>query len=214
MSQINATSKFEVANNPAGPYTTISQLPNPVCINDLAKVNFDLTPQLAALGIDKEAHFRWSSVTGATGCSVLKIDEVSITLTLPCNAYFQQYGTGCPGSGGCTPQLQGLFCPIPGADVELQISNVLGNAQGLLLIGLGQLQVPFKQCTLDIFPLFPVSLGLFVPGLGSCAGSLDIPATLPLDTPLNADVYFQLIAADPGAPAGVSISNALRMHIE
>jgi len=133
----------------------------------------------------------------------------------PCSGSFTPYGTGTAGSGGIVPELRGLFSPCAGAAVGLELTGFLGNSFGSLAWGLGATDLPFKGARLLVSIGPPGGLiPLPYPGAGPGGGALRQPFTLP-DTPAIAglDFYLQGLAADPGAPGGVSASNGLVEHI-
>ncbi len=127
-----------------------------------------------------------------------------------CPGFFLSYGTGCQGTNG-VPVLAGAGCPSPGDTITISISNGLGNANGLILLGAGTTSASITgSCMIDNLPLFPP----VVPISLSVAGTLTVASVLPGSTPTPADVYLQAIFADAGNPDGISATNALQMHIQ
>jgi hypothetical protein len=133
----------------------------------------------------------------------------------PCDGRYLAYGAGLAGSGGHVPELRAVFSPCPGASVALEARHLLGGATGVLAWGLAPAALPFKGGTLLVSLGPPGGLvPLVFPGAGAGGGGLKLPFTLP-DDPLLAGLsfYLQLLASDPGAPKGVSLSNGLEERI-
>ncbi len=133
----------------------------------------------------------------------------------PCDGRYVTYGAGLAGSGGFVPELRALFSPCPGASVALEARALNGSATGVLAWGLQPAALPFKggQLLVNLGPpggLVP----LVFPGAGPGGGGLLLPFTLPGDALLTGvSFYLQLLASDPGAPKGVSLSNGLEERI-
>jgi sugar lactone lactonase YvrE len=129
----------------------------------------------------------------------------------PCTGAFLPYGAGLAGSGGFVPKLRGLFAPCPGVTAAIEMEDIRGGAFGSLAWGLSSAAVPFKQGQ------FLVGLGppgglipLVFPGTGPGGGALTLDFTLPdLPSLSGLSLYLQVLVADPGAPAGVALSNGL-----
>ncbi len=130
----------------------------------------------------------------------------------PCTGRFIPYGAGLAGSAGITPELGGIFSPCIGAGTAIEVRGVLGGTTGSLAWGIGPGSVPFKQGQLlvDVTQAWAL-IPLVFPGVGAGAGRIVVPFELP-DEPLfvGISLYLQVLAVDPGAPAGVSMSNGLQ----
>ncbi len=124
------------------------------------------------------------------------------------------YGAGLAGSGGQVPLLLASGCPDLGAALTLTVSQSLGGAPSLLLVGGAPIALPKFGGTLLVSPIVSVALGLGgatgVPG----AGGLSLPALVP-DAPAFAGVTFtlQLLVVDTGAVAGVAMSAGLAVQL-
>lgn len=121
------------------------------------------------------------------------------------------YGTECPGTPGKSPQWDDFSgCPTPGGHFVLDASGLAG-APALLLIGSGTGSTPINPaCALQVLPLFPVAVSFqFPPG-----GAIQLPAGVPLATPVPIDIYAQILVADPGGSFGVASTRGLQVHIE
>ena len=133
----------------------------------------------------------------------------------PCSGEFVSYGSGLAGSGGVVPELRGLFSPCPGAHAGIEVVGLLGGSFGSLAWGLAPASVPFKQGSLLVSLGPPGGLiPLFFPGVGLGGGALTLSFTLPNTAALTGlSIYHQVLAADPGAPAGISMTNGLEERI-
>ncbi len=140
--------------------------------------------------------------------------SIDIFVRSRCWVEFQSFGMGLAGSGGIVPSLSGKN----GACVEgfsLAIDQVLGGAAGLLFIGAAELaQSPVLGGTFYIDLGAPVvAVALVVSGRSGIigTGSFSFPAAdaTPID---GSTIVMQFLAADPGAAAGVSMTNAIRVH--
>ena len=113
-------------------------------------------------------------------------------------------GHGLAGTGGVPLlQAQGSLAPLsPG---QLKISHAAAATPLLMLASLTPSPVPFKGGTLMAFPWV-----LALPLATDPAGALALPFTWPSGIPAATSLVFQAALADPGAPAGVALTNALQ----
>jgi probable HAF family extracellular repeat protein len=125
---------------------------------------------------------------------------------------FEVYGAGCAGSGGYVPGLWGQGWPNGGGDISLAVTNGLGGAAGLLLVGLGNQMASFKGCTLFNLPLSSLSVPLALTPGGPGGGQWTLPITLPASVPTGS-LFLQAALLDAGAPHGVTLSNAVRLDL-
>jgi sugar lactone lactonase YvrE len=133
----------------------------------------------------------------------------------PCSGQFLPYGAGLAGSGGVVPELRGIFAPCPGAHAGIEFTGLLGGSFGSLAWGIAPVSVPFKQGALLVSINPPGGLiPLFFPGAGPGGGALTLSFTLPGTAALTGlSLYLQGLVADPGAPAGISMTNGLEERI-
>jgi len=133
----------------------------------------------------------------------------------PCSGEFLPYGAGLAGSGGVVPELRGLFAPCPGQHAGLELVGLLGGSAGSLAWGAVPASLPFKQGALLVSVGPPGGLiPLFFPGAGPGGGALTLSFTLPNTAALTGlSIFMQGLAADPGAPAGISMTNGLEERI-
>ena len=125
---------------------------------------------------------------------------------------FDVYAVGCAGGGGFVPGLWGQGWPESGGELSLALTNGLGGAAGVLLVGLGQLQAPFKGCTLSVLPLSALAVPLLLSPGGAGGGQWTLPVTLPPAVPAGS-LFLQAVLADAAGPAGVTVTNALRLDL-
>jgi probable HAF family extracellular repeat protein len=125
---------------------------------------------------------------------------------------FDVYAAGCAGSGGFVPGLWGEGWPQSGGALSLALTNGAGGAAGVLLVGLGMGQAPFKGCTLANLPLSPLAVPLLLSPGGAGGGQWTLPVALPPAVPAGS-LFLQAALADAGGPAGVTVSNALRLDL-
>jgi streptogramin lyase len=172
-----------------------------VTVNNAAMVHIDARGQLTVLH-EEGVLGPWDGVASPAYLS-------------PCTGQFVPYGAGLAGSGGFVPELRGLFSPCPGTHVGLEVVGLLGGSFGSLAWGLAPLAAPFKQGTLLVNINPPGGLiPLFFPGAGPGGGALTLSSNLPQTAALSGlSIYLQVLAADPGAPAGISMSNGLEERI-
>jgi probable HAF family extracellular repeat protein len=130
-------------------------------------------------------------------------------LTPDCPGGFTVYGTGCPGTGGVVPSLDGVACPAPGESFALRIDAALPGAMGGLMVGSGSGVIPVKpDCQLQVLPVVLGPLLLRTDG----DGGLFLPVRLGPGTP-PFTTTLQYLVADPGAAYGIASTNALRIEV-
>jgi len=125
------------------------------------------------------------------------------------------YGTGCPGSGGFVPRLSASGCTGSGDTITLMLREGLGGAAAMLMFGAGTDVVPVGGgCSMQIFPLLPLSLPLGLSGVGPGQGSLDLVGTIPLIA-APATITMQAFVTDPdtGTGFGFSASQGLALDL-
>ena len=153
----------------------------------------------------------------ATGMGFSAVDcliEVEDPSPTTCSGSWLLTGWGVDGSDAFMPFLGVNGCPAIGSPFEIIMSGILGQAQGLLFLGLSSGALPFKGGTLYMNPIvatYPiVADGSF--GLGG-GGYVHLPALI--TDPILAGVSFQLQAAfaDPGAIHDVSLSNGVQVTL-
>ncbi len=125
---------------------------------------------------------------------------------------FDVYGAGCAGSGGFLPGLWGQGDPTGGGSFSLALTNGLGGGAGLLLVGLGNQSAPFKGCTLSVLPLSSLSVPLALTPGGAGGGLWSLDVTLPASVPAGS-LFLQAALSDAGGPAGVTVTNPLRLDV-
>jgi len=132
-----------------------------------------------------------------------------------CGGSLTPYGSGLAGTAGFAPALSGSGCPEPGGAFTLQLTGGLGGAAGAIFVGLAPASAPFKGGTFLVDALL-LQLGLVIGGPAGTpgAGSLTLPAALPAQPALRGlELELQAALQDGSAPAGVALSNGLRVLI-
>jgi hypothetical protein len=125
-------------------------------------------------------------------------------LVLEVEAQWSFLGAGLAGTGGQVPLLTGTGSLVGGTTATLTLSNALPNTTATLVIGLAQLNAPFKGGLLVPSP------DVLVFGLPTGpAGTLALSATWPA-LPSGLTIVFQHWIADPAGPVGFSASNGLQ----
>jgi hypothetical protein len=114
----------------------------------------------------------------------------------------EDVGGGKPGVAGVPVlALQGTLAPdSPGT---LSLGGAAPLAAATLVLGLAELDAPFKGGTLVPVPNVLIGLGT------DAAGSLSLPFTWPAGVPAGADVWLQAWIDDASASQGLSASNGL-----
>jgi hypothetical protein len=162
----------------------------------------------------------WYTVTiSATAINTTRLQSYALVATgdvdPPTIGGFTTYGTGSAGTGGFVPAIAGVGEPRINQDVEVDVSNALGGASGILIVGVGRWNVPYAGGFLLVQPpwtVFPFALG-GAPGVGG-AGSIALVDTLPADPSLvGLAVDLQADVLDHGALLGMALSNGLEMTI-
>lgn len=129
------------------------------------------------------------------------------------------YGSGSPGSGGFTPTItsSGGEPRIGNDSFQIDSDDVRGGSTGVLILGFGQVELPalgieFLVNPTDWMLTARVASGTFG---AAGAGTLSYPMPIPDDLLLvGAEVDFQVVALDPGAPLGpISATDGLGMNL-
>ena len=125
---------------------------------------------------------------------------------------FEVYGAGTPGSGAFVPGLWGEGWAESGGEISLAVTNGLGGAAGLMLVGLDDQTAPFKGGTLSVLPLSPLSVPLLLSAGGAGGGQWTLPLMLPPSVPAGS-LFLQAMLADGGATGGATLTNAVRVDL-
>ncbi len=124
----------------------------------------------------------------------------------------QPYGTGCPGSGGFTPTLKNVGCPIAGSTFKINVARGLGGAAMLLFAGTGTSSIPLGGgCTYLLAPVLPPLFQTTLPGVGPGNGGVSLGLPVPANLPVGLSITLQVALIDPGALAGFTCTNALAL---
>ncbi len=125
----------------------------------------------------------------------------------PAPASWSLYGQGLAGTNG-VPGFSGLGTPAIAHTFQLTVLNSLGqNTTAYILLGIQQLNAPFKGGKLLVDPLLFLTIAL--PSAGSFV-ALPFPAD---PTFCGVVLYAQVAEVDPGAIAGISLTRGMAMTI-
>jgi hypothetical protein len=138
------------------------------------------------------------------------VDDVELYSISTCRDS-ESYGSGAAGSGGFVPTLTTAGDPlIGGPPFSLLGADLLGGANGIVLVGFARAQIPFGGFDLlvDLAPptlLLPITASgpAGVPGAGTFSFSASIPDD-PADVGIEVDT--QVVVFDPGAPHQLAAS--------
>jgi hypothetical protein len=142
----------------------------------------------------------------------IALNFVSVTNTV--GGFIGEYGTGCVGSGGFTPRLQGSGCASPGSAITLSIRDGKPGAAPNLFIGLGNGVAAINpNCSIQNLPVLGSPIVLFpLPGSGDGNGALTLSGlVIPATVPLGVSTYLQAFFSDAGGFGGFSATNPLKL---
>ncbi len=119
-----------------------------------------------------------------------------------------QYGAGVAGSGGFVPVIGDVGPFRQGLSGEIRLTNALGGAAAVFVIGGAPANVPLFGGSLLVEPTFAVDFTTSgAPGAPG-AGTWTLPWTLPLGL-AGLSIYHQIGVLDAGAPQGVAATGGL-----
>ncbi len=140
----------------------------------------------------------------ANAPSIGLVDNVFTTMP----PAWQDLGNGLAGTGGLVPELSGtgvLIDDLEAGSHELSLTNALPSTTSTLVMGVSEINAPFKGGTMVPNPDFLV-FGLPV----DANGDSSIPFSWPGSIPAGTTFTVQHWVSDAGGPAGFSASNGLR----
>ncbi|MEZ5967182.1 MAG: hypothetical protein R3F56_25325 [Planctomycetota bacterium] len=125
------------------------------------------------------------------------------------NGSYTQFCAGCPGTGNLVPVHSGGGTPEINNTLQWNISNAVGNAAGVLYIGVSRttwngLPLPLNLAFLGVGPTCQlcVSIDVSLPLATSGSGTGSVPLPLPnLVNLIQGHFYTQGVVLDPGAPS-------------
>lgn len=120
-----------------------------------------------------------------------------------CPAVLERLGGDLAGSNGLPPNLAGCGLLEGGDPLTFRVINAPPSSVGALIIGLTEINLPFKGGLCVPSPDWMI----FLPT--TSAGSIDVAATWPNNLPPGFSTYYQFWISDPGAPTGFAASNAV-----
>ena len=136
------------------------------------------------------------------------IDDFEISFLSDCFPP-RRYGTASAGTQGLVPQIDSQSTPSVGnSSFALRGRDLLPNSLAFLLIAPLSAQISLPGITFLVDP--GASIALPIPT--SSAGEAQIGLPLPLDNALDGvTIFFQWVAVDSGAAAGLSASEGLEI---
>ncbi|MFT7464838.1 MAG: hypothetical protein ACI9EF_003198 [Pseudohongiellaceae bacterium] len=114
-------------------------------------------------------------------------------------------GQGLAGTGAMTPSLVGSGPLTGGSSNQVDLTGALANSSSTLVVGISQIDAPFKGGVLVPNPDVILS-GLPVDG----SGSATVPFVWPHGIPGGIDFFVQQWVNDAGGPVGFAASNGVR----
>ena len=112
-------------------------------------------------------------------------------------------GQALAGASGA-PALSGSGQLVPNSQLKLNLKNAAHSAPATLIIGLSQIDAPFKGGV-----LVP-SVDLLASLVTSSTGAITLASTWPTGLPSGTALYLQMWVTDAGGPKGFAASNALK----
>ncbi len=144
------------------------------------------------------------AMAGAIGASAGQPGKVLLFEAAPITPPWTDLGFPLAGSDVAT--LAGTGTLQANTSLELTVDCGPASGTGTLVVGLSEINVPFKGGVIVPDPL------LLVSGLGlSPLGSLVLPATWPAGVPVDTTLAMQMWFSDAAGPLGFSSTNALRL---
>jgi hypothetical protein len=119
-------------------------------------------------------------------------------------------GPGLGGASGEVPQLTGSgdLSPGSGSGFALELDLAAPGVFGVLFVGAGEGDIPFKGGVFD-----PVPILLELPFTTSAGGTLSLASAFPASTPGGLELVTQIWLADPTGPKGATASNGLSLRL-
>ncbi len=177
----------------------------------------DLDVSAAADGVaTTHVRFRLQSDASVTHGG-WNVDDVELYTVSTCRPV-EIYGSGVAGSGGFVPQLATVGDPKLGnPSFELNGSDLLGGAPGVLLVGFARASIPVKGIVM-LVDLAPPAFTVYVTASGPVgvagAGTIAVDAEIDDDPSLlGIEVDVQLWMADPAGPKKLCASAGLAFVI-
>jgi hypothetical protein len=120
---------------------------------------------------------------------------------------WEELGAGLAGTGGLVPRFTGEGALLGNDLATLNLSQAKPNTFPFLVIGLSQINAPFKGGTL--VPALQFLLNM-PPTDGT--GAMSLSAPWPAGLPSCIDLYFQYVIPDAAAVKGFALSNAVHVR--
>jgi hypothetical protein len=187
---------LDVTGDPAPLAGGVFFPPLPVGPAPEVTTDFEWTPGSADVGLHHLEFTATDQIQQVSSCDVFI--EVGGT-TQPT---WSDLGHAKAGSKGL-PELLGTGPLAAGSDNTLELANGHPSSAATLVVGLSQLDVPFKGGVMVPQPLLLMALAT------NAAGDLNLPFIWPAGVPAGTSLLFQYWISDPTASHGLSASNGL-----
>ena len=149
------------------------------------------TEKSAATGLNGNQNSNQATGAGAVYAFDLALDA------------WTDLGLGLLGSNG-VPLLVGTGALSAGSSNQFALSRAKPSTSAFLVVGLTQINAPFKGGTMVPQPYQAIVF------ITDGAGKVTMPFTFPAGIPVGTAMYFQFWIPDPGAVAGFAASNGLK----
>ncbi len=179
----------------------ITWLPSDIRLeSDFPGVDYSATPSIESSG--ESVYVTWS-------------DGFELLFNIPFGA--QPFGEGTAGSNAIVPILEGTDSLTLGSTFTLSVTDGLGGAFGLLLLGGpdSKTAIPMLGGSLLIDPIQQV-VPIRLKGAAGVAGDGSYSVAIPIpdeNVLLGFNVNLQALLLDPGAPGSIALTNGVEAWI-
>lgn len=124
--------------------------------------------------------------------------------------FIEEYGEGCPGAGGASPQLRiASPCLAPLSPITLELTTGPGEKLAFLVLGAAHFTVDLTpSCFLQVGEFFPYVVPIALP----TTGRTWLDATLPRESS-GIEIFVQAVVLDDAAPFHLAASNPLGIYV-
>ncbi len=155
------------------------------------------------------------TVTDVTNVTEMLLDDVEIIYRVATAASFTSFGNGCLGAAG-TPNLTGQSgsVPILGSSFTADLFSLPLFSSPHLLVGLSRRPTPLNLAVIGAPSCSVYVDGAITVALQNMGGTAVWTVPIPVSTTaMGVPIYVQGVVFDPGAPGGLTVSNAAEMKI-
>ena len=145
----------------------------------------------------------WFVSSTATAAASASTSEFSQSVAVTGSALlWGDLGRGLAGTNG-VPQLIGTGGLSSGSTLTWSLTGARASAPAWFVLGLSQIQLPFKGGTLVPAP------DILIPAATNSSGAATLVVTLPVPLPAGQEISVQVFLRDPAGPRGWAASNAI-----